>query len=91
MTNVAADDTRMIPYMVDIDTLTVQSRQANALVRMLQHYFENQHTAMDTISDEVMSDYMWRLSDTVCELRKNIELTLDNQIPKERLIPAASH
>ena len=91
MSKAKADDRIILPYMVDMDTLMLKSRQANALTRMLQHYFENQKTAMDTISDEIMSDYMWQLSDTVAELSENIELTLDNKIPAEHIVSATNH
>lgn len=84
-------ETLMVPHLVDIDALIEQSKQVEALVRMLQHYYENGEKAWDMLSDEVMGNYMWQITRTISNLQATIEEASNNQIPSDRLLDSTSH
>ena len=80
------DDSKkiMLPHLVDIDSLTQHSHQLDGLVAMLCHYYDNKANGGDTLSDEVMSNFMWQMQTTMYELRETIA-----EISHSRVSPSA--
>ena len=79
-------DTLMLPHMVDIDALARQASHLDSLTAMLHHYFDSTADGASTLSDELLSSYLWQMQHTIFELKESIEMASNNRIPKEQII-----
>lgn len=73
----------MLQHLVDIDSLSQHSQQLAGLVAMLCHYHDNKANGGDTLSDEVMSNFLWQMQTTMFELNATIaEISHSRVSPK---------
>jgi len=77
-----ADKPHLLPHLVDIDALSRQASHLDSMVAMLHHYFDSAANGGDTLSDELMSAYLWQMQHTVFELKDSIRLAADNPLPR---------
>ena len=65
---------KVLPHSIDtIDALKSQSSRLEAQIAMLHCYFESSPDGGDTLSDEVMCNYLWQMQHTVSEMKEALE------------------